>query len=207
MVRLKVGVFDDHQLYRQGIVATLGSQNGFEVVAVEQTREAALRALRTLDLDLILLDPGIASDGARFIREVREVSPATRVLIISNDSDADVVAHTVELGSGGYLLKTVTCQEFIEACGTVAGGEFYLMRSLVPALVGRVRDGAQAGRVLLSTLTVREREVLAHLTKGKSNKEIAIALAISEKTVKHYMTSIMSKLNVRNRVEAVLAAG
>lgn len=168
----------------------------------------ALHLAERHSLDLMLLDLEILGGGAEAITAISRIWPAIRLVALTNSEREADVAGTLHLGARGYILKNVEAAELINALRIVAAGDVYLTPSLGARLFARANGAAALSppRPRSAKLTPREDEILAQVSLGATNKEIATKLIITEKTVKYFMTNIMQKLQVRNRVEAVLAA-
>ncbi len=178
-------------------------------MAEGQSAADALILAERHPLDLMLLDLEIAGRGAETVLAMSRLWPAVRLVALTNlDQEADV-AGALRLGVSGYILKSVDTAELVSALRTIATGGVYLTPSLGARLLTRGNNGASPhapSRMAVARLTPREDEILAEVSVGATNKEIAKKLKITEKTVKYFMTNIMQKLHVRNRVEAVVAA-
>lgn len=202
----RVLVVDDHELFREGVVATLESELDFKVVGQAGSGDEALRAASELRPDLILLDlymPG--RNGLSVLPMLRDELPETRIVMLTVSEDPEAVTQALRDGASGYLVKGIRAEAFLEALRAVMVGESYVS----PAVAGHVlrelrRD--QSERSDIDSLTKRERDVLQLLARGRTNREIAEALVISEKTVKRHVTGIFGKLHARNRTEAALRA-
>lgn len=202
---IQVAIVDDHPLFREGVSQLLARAAGVEVVAEGATAREALNIAREVVPDVMLLDLRLPDHGAVAASTIVREHPAVRIVILTaSNCDGDVAAM-LEVGVHGYLLKGSSGQEIVRAVRRVGAGEFYVMPSLAARLLMEKRpteqkmsDGPEG---LLSS---REEAILGEVSKGLTNKEIARSLSLREKTVKHYMTNIMQKLGVRNRLEAVL---
>jgi two-component system nitrate/nitrite response regulator NarL len=202
----RVVVVDDHPLFRDGLIHTLQGDPRFVVVGEGGSAGDAARLAREFRPDLMLLDVSMPGGGLEAVAAVSDVSSLIRVVMLTVSEDEQVVVAALRAGARGYVLKGVGGEELRNVLQSIHEGEVYLS----PALAIRVlTDGAQRkedaeeGR---SALSERESEILDHVARGLSNKEIALALDLSEKTIKHYMTSLFQKLQVRNRTEAALLA-
>jgi two-component system, NarL family, nitrate/nitrite response regulator NarL len=195
---IRTAVIDDHPMFRDGVAKLLARTPGVEVVAIGSTAADAVRIARELLPDVLLVEIRMPDDGAAAVSTIAREHPGVRVLILTvSDSDSDVTAM-LQLGVHGYLLKGCTGQEIVRAVQRVHAGELCMTPDLAPRLLAEAcRPGNGA-----DDLSSREEIILAQVSKGLTNKEIAKALNLREKTVKHYMTHIMQKLGVGNRFEA-----
>jgi NarL family two-component system response regulator LiaR len=200
---IRVLIADDHAVVRQGLRTFLALQDDVEVVAEAADGEEAVAAAARLAPDVALMDLVMpALDGIAATRRLREVSPATRVIVLTSFLDDDKLLPAVRAGAAGYLLKDVEPAELVRAIRTVhAGGAL-----LDPAVTGRVLAEVARGGQPDGDLTAREREVLALLAEGLANKAIAFRLGIAEKTVKAHVSAILAKLGVSDRTQAALHA-
>jgi two-component system, NarL family, nitrate/nitrite response regulator NarL len=203
-IPIRTAIVDDHPLFREGVAKLLARTPGVEIVADGSTAVDAVNIARQLAPDVLLLDLKLPDDGAAAASTIAREHPSVRVVILTaSDSDSDVAAM-LRLGVHGYLLKGCTGQEIVRAVQRVYAGEFYVTPSLAARLLTEMAIPAAKAGDGSEELSSREEIILAQVSKGLTNKEIARALNLREKTVKHYMTNIMQKLGVRNRLEAVL---
>jgi two-component system nitrate/nitrite response regulator NarL len=201
--RLRIVVADDHPLYRDGVVGTLRAA-GLDVVGEASIARDAARLVRDLQPDLALFDVSMPGGGIEAAREAREASPTTQIVMLTVSEDEDDLRSAIDAGASGYVLKGVAGRELVAILRQVAGGDRYVSSRLAFAAL---RQGPQAHDAdPLAELTEREREILDLVGEGLSNAEVGERLVIAEKTVKHYMTSILAKLGARSRVEAALIA-
>jgi two-component system response regulator DevR len=197
-------VVDDHEVVRQGLVALLVRRPNLHVVAEAGTVAEAIEAARRFQPDLVIMDVRLPDgSGIEACREIREERPETRVVMLTSYPDEDAVLSAIVAGASGYLLKQVRARDLVDALERVARGESLLD----PAVTGRVLDrvrriatGDQPDE--LSQLTPQERKILALVAEGKTNKEIAAEVFLSDKTVKNYVSSILAKLNLERRAQA-----
>jgi NarL family two-component system response regulator LiaR len=203
---IRVLVVDDHAVVRQGLRTFLELQGDIVVVGEAADGDQALSAVSALEPDVVLMDLVMPRlDGVSAIERLREVSPATRVIVLTSFLDEDKVLPAVRAGAAGYLLKDVQPAELVRAIRIVDRGEALLH----PAVAARVLrelagDGARAERHEL--LTARELEVLALVARGRANKAIAFELGCAEKTVKTHVGNILGKLGLSDRTQAALYA-
>jgi two-component system nitrate/nitrite response regulator NarL len=201
---IRIIVVDDHPLLLDGLVATLSADAELAIVATGGDAASAVKAARELRPDLALLDVTMPGGGIEAARQIGSASPATRVVMLTSSEDEDDLLSAMNAGARGYVLKGVAGRELRSILKSVHGGEVYVAPGLAYAMIKglttpRVRDP-------IDELTAREREVLALVGAGLSNAEIGGRLGLAEKTVKHYMTAILGKLEVGSRVEAALVA-
>lgn len=203
-IPIRTAIVDDHPLFREGVAKLLARTPGVEIVADGSTAVDAVNIARQLAPDVLLLDLKLPDDGAAAASTIAREHPSVRIVILTaSDSDSDVAAM-LRLGVHGYLLKGCTGQEIVRAVQRVYAGEFYVTPSLATRLLTEITMPAEKAGDGSEELSNREEIILAQVSKGLTNKEIARGLNLREKTVKHYMTNIMQKLGVRNRLEAVL---
>ena len=197
-------VVDDHEVVRQGLVALLGRRPGFQVVGEAGTVAEAIEGARRFQPDLVIMDVRLPDgSGIEACREIRADLPDTRVVMLTSYPDEDAVLSAIVAGASGYLLKQVRARDLVAALETVARGESLLD----PAVTGRVLDRVR--RIATSTepdelaqLTPQEQKILLLVAEGKTNKEIASEVFLSDKTVKNYVSSILAKLNLERRAQA-----
>ncbi|MBV9793210.1 MAG: response regulator transcription factor [Actinobacteria bacterium] len=215
--QLTVLIVDDHPVVRQGLRVLLEVHDGIEVVGEAADGEEALALAAALAPDVILLDlklPGL--DGVGVLTELRARAVASRVLVLTSANDPAQVSRAVQAGAAGFLYKDVDPDALIRAIRAVNDGNLLLAPAAAGTLVpgagpagggwhpGGHPDGPPRGG--LGALTVREREVLDELARGRSNREIARTLHVSEKTVKTHVSAVLAKLGVQDRTQAALYA-
>jgi len=201
---IRTAIVDDHPLFREGVAKLLARTPGVEIVADGSTAVDALNIAKQLAPDVLLLDLKLPDDGVGAASTIAREHPSVRIVILTaSDCDSDVAAM-LQLGVHGYLLKGCTGQEIVRAVQRVYAGEFYVTPSLAARLLTEMSTPATKAADGSEELSSREEIILAQVSRGLTNKEIARALNLREKTVKHYMTNIMQKLGVRNRLEAAL---
>jgi DNA-binding NarL/FixJ family response regulator len=206
---IRVLVADDQTVVRGGLRMILDSQDGIEVVGEAADGQEALRLVASLDPDVVLMDIRMpVLDGIEATRRITDAGGRARVLVLTTYGLDEHVYGALKAGAAGFLLKTESPQRLVEAVRVVAGGEALLAPEITRRLIARfVSIGPpNAPPAELEELTVREREVLAQVARGRSNAEIAGALYISAGTVKTHVARILSKLGLRDRVQAVVFA-
>jgi DNA-binding NarL/FixJ family response regulator len=205
--KIRVAVVDDHPMLRAGVVRTLQDQGDIEIVGEgANAREAVEIAQQSLP-DIILLDMNMPGSGLAAISHIAESCPAVKVITLTVREDHDAVTSALKLGARGYVLKGVSGSQLVEIIRTVQHGGSYVSPALAAKLLadfGASGPIASRGENVLGTLTAREEQILRLMGQGFSNKEIGNKLTLREKTVKHYVTNILQKLQLRNRVEAAV---
>lgn len=207
--KIHVVIADDHTLFREGLAGIISGTEDFEVVGQAGTMEEAVQLARDLLPDIILLDIDMPGGGLEAARVIAEELPVTRIVVLTSSEEDDHLIGALKIGARAYILKGVAARELIRILRAVWAGESYVPPMLAASLLLEMREAhAQQKQSTspLDELTPRERQILEGLAAGLSNKEIGEQLFLSEKTVKHYMTNILQKLQVRNRVEAALLA-
>ena len=202
--RIRVLVVDDHPVVRDGLVAVLGTQPDLAVVGEAATGADAVRQAALLKPDIVLLDLEMPEmSGVEALRQLRAASPETQAIVFTAFDTGELIVEAVRAGAKGYLLKGTPRDEIFKAIRTVSAGGSLLQPVVVSKLMQHVSRAAESPA---TSLTARETEVLKWLAQGKSNKEIAAALSVTERTVKFHVSSILDKLNAGNRTEAVSVA-
>jgi DNA-binding NarL/FixJ family response regulator len=201
---LRLLVVDDHEVVRQGLVALLDRRGDFEVVAQAGSVEESLAAARRFEPDVIVMDVRLPDgSGIEACREIRNERPATRVVMLTSYPDEEAVLSAIIAGASGYLLKQIRGRDLVNALEAVGRGESLLDPAVTEKVLERVRRVATAGASdELSELTAQERKILLLVAEGKTNKEIAAEVFLSDKTVKNYVSSILAKLNLERRAQA-----
>ncbi len=197
-------VVDDHEVVRQGLVAMLDRRPGFEVVAEAGTVAEAIEAARRFKPDLVVMDVRLPDgSGIEACREIRAELPETRVVMLTSYPDEEAVFSAIVAGASGYLLKQVRARDLVSALEAVGRGESLLDPAVTAKVLDRVRRIASGGGSdELAQLTSQEQKILLLVAEGKTNKEIAADVFLSDKTVKNYVSSILSKLNLQRRAQA-----
>ena len=195
-------VVDDHEVVRQGLVALLDRRTGFQVVAEAGTAAEALEQARRFQPDLVVMDVRLPDgSGIEACREIRSELPNTRVVMLTSYPDEDAVLAAIVAGASGYLLKQVRARDLVAALETVAAGGSLLDPAVTGKVLERMRRIATDDDEL-AALTKQERKILSLVAEGKTNKEIASEVFLSDKTVKNYVSSILAKLNLERRAQA-----
>jgi two-component system nitrate/nitrite response regulator NarL len=201
--RLRVAIIDDHPLFREGVVHTLRSARVLDVVGEGGTADDAVRIARDELPDIVLLDVSMPGGGIEAARSIASVCPVVKTIMLTVSESEQDVAQALDAGVKGYVLKGTSGSELLKTMFAISRGESYVTPGLAARLL-QVKRQEPAQGAALPELTEREGQILSQVARGLTNKEIARALTLSEKTVKHHMTNIMQKLQVRNRVEAAM---
>lgn len=200
---IRVIAVDDHQVVRGGIRYALLDEDGIEFVGEAHDGAAAVRLCEQVQPDVVLMDlmmPGM--DGVETTRALRERCPDVQILVLTSFHDEDLVPRAMQAGAVGYLLKGVSNRELVEAIHAAHAGKSILAKEAMTALVQAAAPAPKLG----DDLNEREREVLALLSQGLSNKEIAERLFLSVATIKYHVRLLLSKLGASSRAEAVALA-
>ena len=197
-------VVDDHEVVRQGLVALLDRRENFQVVAEAGTVTEAVDAARRFRPDLVIMDVRLPDgSGVEACREIRAELPETRVVMLTSYPDEDAVLSAIVAGASGYLLKQVRARDLVAGLEAVGRGESLLDPAVTGRVLERVRKIATSTEPdELAALTSQEQKILLLVAEGKTNKEIAAEVFLSDKTVKNYVSSILSKLNLERRAQA-----
>ena len=211
---IRVVLADDHPIYREGVARSLADADDIEIVGQAEDGDEAARLTEALRPDLVLLDISMPKGGgiAALGRIQQMPDPPHVAMLTASEDEADLL-QAMRLGALGYILKGVGAVELVGLVRDLAAGQSYVAPGLAGRLLGMMR-GVTDGKANLpkatddpmADLSRREVDILRLVAQGKSNREVGEALDIQEKTVKHYMTSILQKLRVRNRVEAAMLA-
>ena len=201
---LRLLVVDDHEVVRQGLVALLDRRAGFEVVAQAASVAEAIAEAARFQPDVVIMDVRLPDgSGIEACRDIRAARPETRVVMLTSYPDEEAVLSAIIAGASGYLLKQVRGRDLVSAIESVGRGDSLLDPAVTERILQRVRMAATGGAGdELADLTTQERRILLLVAEGKTNKEIAGEVFLSDKTVKNYVSSILSKLNLQRRTQA-----
>ncbi len=198
-------VVDDHPLFRQGVVHSLEMDPDFKVVGETASGEEALALARALLPQVVLLDISMPGwSGIVTAEKIAMACPATAIVMLTGSDDKDKLLAALKAGARGYVLKGVSAKELANVVRTAVAGEVYVSPSIAAEMLVSLTRGKAPDP--LQELTEREREILSLIGNGLTNREIGERIFLSEKTIKHYVTNILQKLQVRSRVEAALLA-
>lgn len=206
---IRVVVADDHPIYRDGLARSLADAEGIAVVGLAADGETAARLAEELRPDVVLLDISMPKGGGigALSRIMAAEVPPKVAMLTASEADDDLMA-ALKLGALGYILKGIGAEELVDLVRELHAGRSYVSPGLAGRLLVAMRRREPVAREPnpMDELSRREEDILKLVAQGKSNREVGEALDLQEKTVKHYMTSILQKLQVRNRVEAAMLA-
>jgi two-component system response regulator DevR len=197
-------VVDDHEVVRQGLVSLLERRDGLQVVAQAGSVAESIEQARRFRPNIVVLDVRLPDgSGIEACREIRSEMPETRVIMLTSYPDEEAVLSAIVAGASGYLLKQIRARDLVAAIETVGRGESLLDPAVTEKVLDRVRRIASGTYTNeLAQLTSQEQKILMLVAEGKTNKEIASEIFLSDKTVKNYVSSILSKLNLERRAQA-----
>jgi DNA-binding NarL/FixJ family response regulator len=214
--RVRIVIVDDHALFRVGIRQILEREPDFEIVAEADDARSAMDAAFATNPDVILMDLSLPSPGGiETTQRVKRELPAAAIVVLSTEEDEDALFDAIKAGAAAFILKDIAPEDLVMIIRRVVAGE-YLINDKVfarPAVASRVlkefRELAVYGQEaapIFAPLSPREVEILDNIAQGMTNKQVAYALSISEQTVKNHMSSILRKLSVNDRTQAVVYA-
>jgi two-component system, NarL family, response regulator DevR len=208
MERLRLLIVDDHKVVRLGLMTLLEDVDWVEVVAEAGTAAEAVEAAAHHQLHVVIMDIRMPGDsGIEACRSITTRWPDTRVIMLTSHEDDELIIRAVQAGASGYVLKQVGNQQLLDALEAVRRGDALLDPSVTRRVLGWMRQVENdRERAAFKGLSERELEVLAQLAHGKSNREIAAALSLSEITARNHVSAILAKLNLNNRAEAAAYA-
>ncbi|WNI14337.1 response regulator transcription factor [Actinacidiphila sp. ITFR-21] len=207
---IRVFLVDDHEVVRRGVHDLLDAEPGIEVVGEAGSAEQAVARGPALRPDVAVLDVRLPDgDGISVCRELRSGMPDLACLMLTSFDDDDALLDAIMAGAAGYVLKQIKGSDLVSAVRTVAGGQSMLDPATTARLMGSLRDegtGAGAEQEALAGLSPREREILALIGEGLTNRQIGKQLYLSEKTVKNNVSRLLAKLGVERRIQAAVIA-
>lgn len=203
MSKIRILLVDDHEIVRLGLITLINDQEDMEVVGETGSGSEAVLLVERLDPHVVLMDvrlPG--EDGIEAAEQIASRFPNNRVVMLTSYVDEELVIRAIRAGAVGYVLKQVGNEELLRAIRAAARGEALLDPSTTARLLSQVRAAERAAeKNAFGNLSDREMDVLAQVARGKTNAEIGESLNLSEKTVRNYVSTILSKLNLNNRIE------
>ena len=214
--RIRILIVDDHALFRAGISNVLQHEKDFEVVGEAADGRSAIEASNALSPNIVLMDLSLPQPGGiETTQRIRRELPATAVVVMAVDEDEEALFASIKAGAAAFLIKDVSPDDLVQIIRRVSKGEFLINDKVFskPAVASRVlkefRELAvygQEAQPIFAPLSPREVEILDNIAQGMTNKQVAYALSISEQTVKNHMSSILRKLAVNDRTQAVVYA-
>jgi len=209
-MKIRVVIIDDHPMFREGVARTLNSETNMEVVDEGENSVDAVSLAENLLPDIILLDISMPGGGIEAATAIARTCPVVKIAMLTVSESEDDVMKSLHAGACGYILKGIGGQELIEIVNGLYSGNPYISPGLAARMLSELKnkplDNDAADQDIFSELTAREEQILKRVSRGLSNKEIGRELVLTEKTIKHYVTNVLQKLQVRNRVEAALLA-
>ncbi len=209
--KISIVLADDHPLFREGVASILKEEADFEIVGQGANASEAIHLAHNLMPDVIILDIDMPGSGLSAIEAITANCPATRIVMLTVSEEESHVVKALKAGASAYVLKGVASRELIRILRDVVAGQSYVTPALAASLLAETRAAQSASTEKTAAnkfdeLNEREHQILELVAAGFSNKEVGQRLHLTEKTVKHYMTNVLQKLHVRNRVEAALLA-
>lgn len=199
---VSIAFVDDHPTLLEGMKAIFGRRHGYRVVATGGCCDEALNIALNHAPDILVLDLNMPGNAFECIRRLRTTSPETKIIALTASSAINHAIEALQAGASGYVLKGSSLESLTDAIDAVMGGETYITKGFATKVIAALTN-PQGARIKLST---REEQIVALLLESRTNREMAEELHLSEKTIKNYMTLLMQKLKVRNRVGLVMAA-
>ncbi len=203
----KIMLVDDHEVVRVGLAALLRRRGDFEIVAEASAADEAVEKAVQTRPDVVIMDIRMSGgSGTEACRRIREVSPQSKVIMLTSFADDNAVIESIIAGASGYVLKEIGSDAIIDAIERVSRGESLLDPAVTEKVFAHMRNQASGKGGLQDTLTEQEKKILSLIGLGKTNREIAETIFLSEKTVRNYVSNIFAKLNLNNRAEAAAYA-
>jgi two-component system, NarL family, nitrate/nitrite response regulator NarL len=203
---ISLALVDDHPVVLQGVSAVFSADPRYRVLATGSSADNALAIVETNQPDIIVMDLNMPGDALAAVSTIAQGPHGTKVIVFTAYSSVDSAMKVLDAGASGLVLKGATCDELFSAVASVMAGEIFIARQYASQMLLGLRSRQQKAVNQETHLNVREKQIVDRLMKAQTNREIAVSLSISEKTVKRYMTALMLKLKARNRVEVVLQA-
>lgn len=204
---VRIAFVDDHPVLLKGMSALFAYEPGYEIVAQGVSADDALEISREHAPDVLFMDLSMPGNVFAAVSEISRTCPNIHVVVFTAFSSFDSVLKALDAGATGFVLKGGRVEEVIEAVEAVMRGELFITKQYAGQVLGSLRDKSSHESLNKAIkLSVREKQIVGHLMQARTNREIASQLLISEKTVKYYMSGLMTKLNARNRLDVVFAA-
>jgi DNA-binding NarL/FixJ family response regulator len=204
----RILLVDDHEVVRVGLRALLSRYPNLSVVDDASSGKEAVEKAIQLKPDVVVMDLRLPEqDGVEAIRTIREKCSKTRVLVLTAFSDDEILFDAIAAGASGYILKEINSEKLVEALQAIGRGEFLLDSRITEKILKRLKEGNQGLQSSeFASLSFQEKRILALITEGKSNREIGERLGLSEKTIRNYVSQILSKLGLHSRTQAAAYA-
>ncbi|MEH7107645.1 response regulator transcription factor [Bacillus sp. JJ1764] len=204
---IRILIADDHHVVRRGLVFFLRTQQGLEIIGEASNGKEAVEQAKLLQPDLILMDLVMPEmDGIQATKMIKTTQPDIKILMLTSFSDQDHVIPALEAGASGFQLKDIEPDELVSSIKKIMNGENQLHPKATSHLLASLSNKRNPEKNLIEELTKRELDVLKEIASGKSNKEIASSLFITEKTVKTHVSNLLAKLELADRTQAALYA-
>lgn len=204
---IRIVIIDDHPIFREGVARVLNCEPNIEIVGEGENSRDAVQLAQTLTPDIILLDINMLGSGIKAADAIALNCPTVKVVMLTASEHGDDVMKSLSAGAKGYILKGIGSEELINIVTDVHLGNSYVSPGLAARMLSDLKKKPtedSGSQKLLNELTGREEQILSSLSRGLSNKEIGQELTLTEKTVKQYVSNVLQKLQVRNRVEAAV---
>jgi DNA-binding NarL/FixJ family response regulator len=207
MNAVRVFLLDDHEVVRRGLKDLFDSEEGFEVVGESGSAKEAEAIIPALRPDVAVLDGRLPDgSGVDVCRSIRSVDPSIRAIILTSYDDDEALFAAIMAGAAGYVLKQIMGNDLLDVVRKVADGQSLLDPAVTQRVLDRLRDGGASEPAELRALTPQERRILELVAEGLTNRQIGEKLFLAEKTVKNYVTSILTKLGLERRTQAAVLA-
>jgi two-component system, NarL family, response regulator DevR len=207
MSAIRVFLLDDHEVVRRGLKDLFDSEEGFEVVGESGSAKDAEARIPALRPDVAVLDGRLPDgSGVDVCRAIRSVDPSIRAIILTSYDDDEALFAAIMAGAAGYVLKQIVGNDLLDVVRKVADGQSLLDPAVTQRVLDRLRDGGASEPAELRSLTPQERRILELVAEGLTNRQIGEQLFLAEKTVKNYVTSILTKLGLERRTQAAVLA-
>lgn len=205
---IRILIADDHEVVRIGLASLLDAQEGFSVVGGAASGREAVRLARRFRPDVVVMDIRMPDgSGIEACREITAELPGTPVIMLTSHADSDALFEAIDAGASGYVLKQIGSSGLVDAVRTVASGGSLLDPAVTSRVLERLRNASRLEEAgAFADLTEQERRVLAHVSDGASNREVAARMGLAEKTVRNYVSSILAKLDLESRSQAATYA-
>jgi DNA-binding NarL/FixJ family response regulator len=204
---IRVFLLDDHEVVRRGLKDLFDSEEGFEVVGESGSAKDAEARIPALRPDVAVLDGRLPDgSGVDVCRAIRSVDPSIRAIILTSYDDDEALFAAIMAGAAGYVLKQIVGNDLLDVVRKVADGQSLLDPAVTQRVLDRLRDGGASEPAELRSLTPQERRILELVAEGLTNRQIGEQLFLAEKTVKNYVTSILTKLGLERRTQAAVLA-